>query len=39
MNILTLEGNILASSFGWRKNVQKPQNTTCYIRLNIKSDA
>jgi hypothetical protein len=39
MNILTLEGNILASSFGVPKTFRVPQNTTCYIRLNIKSDA
>lgn len=38
MNILTLEGNILVSSFGVPKTFQVPQNTTYYICLNIKSD-
>ena len=38
MNILTLEGNILVSSFGAPKTFRVPSNTTCYVCLNIKSE-
>lgn len=34
----TLEGNVLASSFGAPETFRVPQNTTCYVRLNIKTD-
>ena len=32
----TLEGKILASSFGTPEIFRAAQNTTCYVRLNIK---
>ncbi len=32
----TLDGKILASSFGAPKTFRAPQNTTCHVRLNIK---
>lgn len=32
----TLKGKILASSFGVPEIFRAPQNTTCYVRLNIK---
>ena len=36
MNFLpTLEGRIPIGSFGTPKTFRVPQNTTCYVRLNI----
>ena len=36
MNFLpTLEGRIPIGSFGTPKTFRAPQNTTCYVRLNI----
>ena len=32
---LTLEGRIPIGSFGTPKTFRVPQNTTCYVRLNI----
>ncbi len=31
----TLEGKILIGGFGTPKTFRVPQNTTCYVRLNM----
>lgn len=35
----TLEGRIPIGSFGMPKTFRVPQNTTCYVRLNINFQA